>query len=102
MPNRRFKFYAEIVAVTVLSLIAAHSWDRFLSKALEVYFPGSIVDDLIVAIVITGIAIYLLYLLFSQTEEKGPYDAKQKDTEGNPLPAVFPKGFEDTHPEYSL
>lgn len=94
MPDRKFKFYAEIVAVTVLSLTAAHAWDRFLGKALDKYFPNSIIDDMVVAVVITGIAIYLLYLLFSKTEEEGPYDTKLKDEHGNPIPSVFPKGYD--------
>nr|QBK86530.1 MAG: hypothetical protein LCMAC102_03250 [Marseillevirus LCMAC102] len=66
MSNKRnLHFYTELVLVTVLSLIAANSWVRFLSQTLDYYFPRSLVVDLIVSIIMTIVAIYVLHLVFS-------------------------------------
>jgi len=75
MPGRDFKFYTELVLVTVLSLVAANAWIRVLKQILNHYYPNSITVDVITAIVMTGIAIGILHMIFSKKES--PYQEKE-------------------------
>jgi len=57
MPRRNFQFYAELVLVTVLSLVAANAWVRWMSQSLNRFFPASLKVDFIVAVVMTIVAV---------------------------------------------
>ena len=86
--KRNISFYSELVIVTVLSLVAANIWIRWLTTGLNRYFPGSLMVDFIVAIIMTIVAIVALHIAFSNDEDskvvqnldedskvtQGPYD----------------------------
>jgi hypothetical protein len=65
MPERNLRFYSELVIVTVLSLVAANAWVRLLTQTLNRYYPGSLIVDLLVAIIITAVAVFVLHTFFS-------------------------------------
>lgn len=84
MPRRNFQFYAELVLVTVLSLVAANAWVRWISQSLNYFFPGSLKVDFIVAIVMTAVAVWVLHLIFSDRDHSsGTHYHSKEDREGN-------------------
>lgn len=60
-----------MVLVTVLSLIAANAWVRWMSQSLNRFFPGSLKVDFIVAVVMTIVAVWVLHMIFSDREYPG-------------------------------
>lgn len=66
-------FYSEIVLVTVLSLIAANSWIRVLNTVMKKYCT-SIKAEIIVAMVLSVLAIVILWSAFKtrETDEYRP------------------------------
>jgi hypothetical protein len=58
------RVYSEMVAVTVLSLVAANAWIRWLSAALNKLYPGSLKVDFLVAVMTSIVAVVLLNLFF--------------------------------------
>jgi len=80
--KRSLKFYSELVLVTVLSLVAANTWIRLLTKSLDRYFPGSLIVDFLVAVIATIFAIYILNMVFKK--EESVYDSPKKD-DGTPI-----------------
>ena len=92
MATRNFQFYAELVFVTVLSLLAANMWMRFISQTLNRYFPGNLGVDAISAVVVTVLAVVILHLMFSK--RKTPKDSEHYDSEE--------KRPEVRHPVYKL
>ena len=71
MPRRSFQFYAELVLVTILSLVAANAWVRWMIQSLDRFFPGSLKVDFIVAVVMTIVAVWVLHMIFSDKEYPG-------------------------------
>ena len=71
MPKRGSKFYTELVIVTVLSLVAAHGWNRWIGEVINKYYPGELSMHLIFALVATCLAILTLSALFSNKEDTG-------------------------------
>lgn len=72
MSERNMMFYSEVVLVTVLSLVAANAWIRWMSDSLNYYYPKSIKVDFIVAVITTCVAVWILHAMF----------AKEKETKG--------------------
>lgn len=69
--NKGFRFYAEIVVVTILSLVAAYAWVRVLYHMLDRYFSKNMTAEVIVAVIITTSAILISYMMFSKN--KSPF-----------------------------
>lgn len=67
---RSENFYAEFVAVTVLSLLAANLWIRFVTRLLDKR-ADSLSVDFIVAIGCTVIAIILMKTFFAFQSDTG-------------------------------
>lgn len=94
--ERTIKFYTEIVSVTVLSLIAANIWIKISYELLNRYFPGQILHQTIVAMLITLAIVFILYYSFAyfnndsnnSTEDNSTnkYDAEAKY--GTALPTM--------------
>ena len=78
MPQRNIKFYSEVVLVTVLSLVAANAWVRWMSQSLNYDYPKSLKVDFIVAVVTTCVAVWILHAVFAEKKngEKSPYEEK--------------------------
>ena len=72
MPIRNINFYSELVIATVLSIVAANAWTMTLKSVLNAYFPGNVTVDLITAIIITFIAVIILFFVFSNSDS--PFD----------------------------
>ena len=66
MPQRNFKFYTELVLVTVLSLISATLWVRWITHSLNKYYPDSPTVDFITSVIVTLIAIFVLNWAFGK------------------------------------
>jgi hypothetical protein len=64
MQGKNTRVYSEVVAITVLSLVAANAWIRWLSASLNKLYPGSLKVDFLVAVGTTIVAIVLLNLFF--------------------------------------
>lgn len=83
--SRSIQFYTEIVFVTVLSLVAANAWIRVLYVVEDRYFPNNLGMDILVSILLTLAAIFLLYIGFSyykKTEQLSAYqNGKDKEPE---------------------
>lgn len=78
MVKRDFRFYFELVAVTILSLVAANSWIRVVSDGITRWYPQNIKVDVLVAVVLTLLAVFVLHYLFSEPSkdvEPGEADA---------------------------
>ena len=67
---RSEKFYIEFVALTVLSLLAANLWSRFMTRVLNTH-TDSMSVDLIVAICMTFAAIIVMKTFFTPVDGKG-------------------------------
>ena len=78
--NRNISFYSELVIVTVLSLVAANVWIRWLTTGLNRYFPGSLTVDFIVGIIMTIIAIVALHVAFSSDEDSKVAQSPNEDS----------------------
>lgn len=63
-------FYAELITVTVVGLVTANVWIRLMNRSLKKYFPDSIKAELLVAVVITVLAILFLAVVFSRVHKK--------------------------------
>lgn len=75
--RKNVKFYTEIVFVTVLSLVASSVWIEWMKYILYNYFNDNPYAVLIIALVITGLAIILLNYLFSTEKHNSDEDQKK-------------------------
>jgi len=82
MPTRNLSFYTEVVGVTVMSLIAAYSWNYFMSDFIK-DTPLSI--KLIFAIVMTTISVFVLWSIFSNSKHTKDNNFMTPD----PFPDVY-------------
>lgn len=78
MARRDFKFYSELVLVTVLSLVAANAWVRWMNQSLNYFYPKSLRVDFIVAVVMTCVAVWVLHVTFSEEPSNSSEDEKSK------------------------
>lgn len=85
MARRNLQFYSELVLVTVLSLIAANAWVRWITQTLNYFFPGSLRVDFITAVITTILAVWILHMVFSEekseeqkSEEEGLTDLQHR------------------------
>jgi len=70
MVKKDSKFYIELIIVTILSLVAANAWIRWLTSTLNYYFPGNLFIDFFVALITTILAIEILDVSFVNNEEE--------------------------------
>lgn len=70
MVKKDSKFYIEVIAVTILSLIAANAWIRWITSTLNYYFPGNLFIDFFVAVLVTIIAVEILDVSFVDNKEE--------------------------------
>jgi hypothetical protein len=63
--RRGMRFYAEMIIVTVLSLVAANLWIEYVKGFILRNFPNDPAALIIAALIITFVAIALLHILFS-------------------------------------
>lgn len=70
MVKKDSKFYIELVVVTILSLVAANAWIRWVTSTLNYYFPGNLFIDFFIALVATIIAIEILDVSFMDNKEE--------------------------------
>lgn len=92
MPQRDIKFYGELVVATVLSLVAANAWIRWISQSLNHFFPGSLKIDFFVAIITTVLAVVILSSVFSDNNGLVENDEKKIKSSYD---------GETSHPEFS-
>lgn len=76
MTAKNINFYSELVIATVLSIVAANAWTILLSTSLNKFFPGSLTVDLLTAVIITIVAVTVLFFVFSK--EQSPFAEKVK------------------------
>lgn len=83
MPRRNLQFYSELVIVTVLSLVAANSWIRWITQTLNHFYPGSLRVDFFVALLTTILAVVILNSIFADADDaddkkkfKSPFQSK--------------------------
>lgn len=87
MARRNLQFYSELVIVTVLSLVAANSWIRWITQTLNHFYPGSLRVDFFVALLTTILAVVILNSIFADddTEDrpkiKSPFKSKSEHPE---------------------
>lgn len=70
MVKKDSKFYIELVVVTILSLVAANAWIRWVTSTLNYYFPGNLFIDFFMALVATIIAVEVLDVSFVDDKEE--------------------------------
>jgi hypothetical protein len=64
MSKKDTRVYSEVVVITIVSLVAANAWIRWLSATLNEFYPGSLKADFFVSVIITIAAIFLLNVFF--------------------------------------
>lgn len=71
--KRGLRFYTEMLAVTVLSIVSASLWTEYAKNFASRHFKNYPTAILVIAIVITMLSAGFLHLLFSDLpkEEKG-------------------------------
>jgi len=69
MPKKNIKFYSEVVLVTILSLVAANVWIKFVTKTIKNKYGNDLTVYLLVAIAATLFAILILNFGFSSNDE---------------------------------
>jgi len=74
MPHRSFKFYSEIVVVTVLTLVAASVWIELIKESFDKLFGNKIQYHLIFALLITLMVTCILWFCFSDNDDPTAYD----------------------------
>lgn len=67
---RSKKFYVEFITLTVLSLLAANLWIRFVMRLLDNH-ADSVSVDLLMAVATTGIAFLLMITFFTPSNGEG-------------------------------
>lgn len=73
--GRRIEVYIEFIVLTVLSIVTANLWLRFISKTLDKY-RCSLKIELITAIVFSAIAILFMKYIYSSN-----YSEPEKENE---------------------
>lgn len=80
MPQKNFRFYSELVLVTVLGFVAGHAWERWLGQVVDEFFPGNVKADFFVAFISTVVAILTLHLLFSDDKNQEGFSERDEYT----------------------
>ena len=65
--DRTFSFYAEIIVVTIVSLVAANAWIGLFKSFLDIHYPRNLEVEFIAALIITMIALIILFVVFKTT-----------------------------------
>jgi heme/copper-type cytochrome/quinol oxidase subunit 2 len=65
MASRNLTYYSEIVLVTVLSLVAANGWTKILSTLMDRHCKESLLSEIIIAVIVTFVAVLVLWFVFS-------------------------------------
>ena len=68
----KLDFYAELVFITVFSLVAANLWTGLVIKTREACLGSSLMYDLVLTVIFTAFAIYALYYAFAIKKRESP------------------------------
>jgi len=79
MVDKNFAFYAEIIIVSIVSLIAASAWKECMKNCFYHYYPQCRTSELIFAIIITFIALFILYIVFKTLGDKDEKKTSNKE-----------------------
>ncbi len=73
--------YTELIVIAVLSYVAASSWRIVLSEMLDRYAPNSVLADVLVAVIMTVLAIVILTRVFprNRSSRRLRLDDDEKD-----------------------
>lgn len=77
-----FNFYLEVALVSIVSIISSNVWMRYINSVIDKMYPGNVSVNLMIAVCITCIVFFLMYIFFSRKFPDPPQtnDDKSKNT----------------------
>lgn len=73
MPEKTFQSFSEIVIATILSVVSANLWVRFITHSIDSFAPRDLFISGLLAGLSTIAAILILYVLFNRNIRDGTF-----------------------------